>query len=254
MKTMIKEKKIGIPGWIIGNAVGVTLPYASFFNYFGKVEILLPNDTEVKDLDLLVLPGGPDVEVQRYLQDDEKISFYVGKPCVYREWFDRVMLPKYMAKRTPVFGICRGHQSFAVKNGGTLVQNMWHASNGEDRSELVHTLGIDKTILEEFEFDFGKDDEYSCQNHEVNSIHHQTVDLLPKNAVSLANFNEPHQEATNEAIAYLDYPSFTVQWHPEEIVNCALSNEMIDKLLDKDYVNTQFEKKREIFENNIITI
>jgi len=58
-----------------------------------------------KDLDLLVLPGGPDVDPMRYLDQDDDFSLWNGKPCVFKERFDKILLPQYIENRTPIFGI-----------------------------------------------------------------------------------------------------------------------------------------------------
>jgi len=100
-------KKIGLVAWKTGeNSFGATVPYLEFFSQFGTVELIMPNETEIrKDLDLMVLPGGPDVDPMRYLSEDEGLSFQMGKQCPFRERFDTVLLPKYVEQRVPLFGI-----------------------------------------------------------------------------------------------------------------------------------------------------
>lgn len=247
----MNNKVIGIVGWVMGNGFGITLPYMEFFSHFGNVRVLSPNDKEVHELDLLVLPGGPDVDVTRYLSADDKISMYVEKPCPFREWFDITMLPEYMKKRTPIFGICRGHQSLAVVNEGTLIQHMYHETNpSNDRSKKVHDLTINNSALSKFGLNQITDFKYS-----VNSLHHQVVDIIPENAISLATFkglNISEKEKVNEALGYKDYPAFSVQWHPEELGDCRLANQMIEKLLDEDYIENFDNITAEFFEEKIM--
>mgnify|MGYP006967832365 CR=1 FL=1 len=65
---------IGIAGHMLpnGNSVGVTFPYLNYFEKFGDVKIIIPTAKQVDDtLDLLVIPGGPDISAFRYLSPDE---------------------------------------------------------------------------------------------------------------------------------------------------------------------------------------
>jgi gamma-glutamyl-gamma-aminobutyrate hydrolase PuuD len=210
-------KKIGIVGHVLtgGNSFGITLPYVNFFSYFGEVILITPFDKEVRDLDLLVLPGGPDVAPWRYLEPGEDINFSTGAPCMYRERFDQVLLPKYIAQRTPIWGTCRGHQSLAVYFGAKIKQDMHHEQNTSSRKDLVHKIHCTDNVFEI--------PELSNQIFSVNSIHHQTVASVPENAVVLGYYapkdvkvKEYTQEI--EALSYLpNYPAITTQWHVEEI-------------------------------------
>lgn len=94
-------KKIGIVGYAVNDMFGIGTSYANYFSQFGEVVILTP-ETPVLDLDLLVIPGGPDVNPSRY---GEKPNFKTGKQCPFREYFDEVMLPQYIDKRTKMVGI-----------------------------------------------------------------------------------------------------------------------------------------------------
>src|SRR5205809_101606 len=99
-------KRIGIVAWTTGpNSFGTTLMYLDFFSQFGIVEMIMHNEVEPRDLDLLVLPGGPDVDPMRYLRADEPFSLFNGKACPFKERFDHVLLPQYIERRTPIFGI-----------------------------------------------------------------------------------------------------------------------------------------------------
>ena len=220
------NKRIGIVGWkTSSDSFGITLPYASFFSQFGTLEIIMPNEVDIrKGLDLLVLPGGPDVDPMRYLSEKEAVSFEMGSQCPFRERFDVALLPKYVDAKTPIFGVCRGHQSFAVFNNGTLVQHMEHETNpSHDRNKKVHTASITED---------GK--MYIPMGFEVNSIHHQIVDEVPGNAVVLARHSVTKEI---EALGYIDYPAFSVQWHPEQIKD-KFSINLIEELLSCNGVTT----------------
>lgn len=52
-------------------------PYLRYFEGFGNVKIIVPTSKEIDTkLDLLVVPGGPDVDPSRYL-DEEDYPFLV---------------------------------------------------------------------------------------------------------------------------------------------------------------------------------
>ena len=82
-------KKIGIVGHFVGpNSFGITKPYMDFFRHFGEISIITPWEDHVRDLDLLVLPGGQDVNPLRYLELEDELSIYVGSSCPFKERFD----------------------------------------------------------------------------------------------------------------------------------------------------------------------
>lgn len=231
------RKKIGIVGYVTGNAFGVGLSYMQYFSNLGDVTIINHTETEArKDLDLLVIPGGPDVDTTRYLKPDEKIHILVGKPCPFRERFDAVLLPQYIANGTPIFGICRGHQTLAVHFGGTLHQDMWHETNGENRSSKVHEIKINNDLLVKHTGYYISDSsgKKRLDKIRVNSIHHQAVKDIPKNAVEIAVYakgnRDQGQDVTNEALIYTDHKIASVQYHPEEI-NDILAEVLINYLL-----------------------
>lgn len=205
-------KKIGIVGYPQKEGFGIPTSYLRFFSYFGIVNIIMPNETEVKqDLDLLVLPGGPDVDTKRYL-GEKPLSFFIGTPCPFRERFDDVLLPKYVENKTPIFGICRGHQSLAVFFGGKLQQHMFHETTpAGERTKKVHFLDLTNHVTDYIP------NISSLQRFEVNSLHHQVVSKEPLNSVVLAVYGNATHKKDIEALAYTDYPAITVQWHPEEI-------------------------------------
>lgn len=222
-------KKIGIVGYPQKEGFGIPTSYLHFFSYFGIVNIIMPNEKEIrKDLDLLVLPGGPDVDTKRYLGENP-LSLRIGTPCPFRERFDDVLLPKYVQNKTPIFGICRGHQSLAVFFGGSLKQDMFHeTSPSSERTKKVHGIILSENIsyfIPEFS---------TLDRFDVNSLHHQVVNVVPSNATVLAQYTNNINNNVNkeiEALGYNDYPAITVQWHPEEIWD-RFSINAIKKLLN----------------------
>lgn len=214
------RKRIGLVGWLTGgNSYGVTLPYLTFFSKFGNVEIISHTETEVRDLDLLVIPGGPDVNPSRYLGETDMLSVYTGKECPLRERFDRILLPKYVENKTKIFGICRGLQTLGVHFGAKLIQDLnesylSHDYNPEnDRAKLVHEIDINPIVAQL--------NVRVPLKFKVNSIHHQAIadKDLPEHITVLArNSSRFAEDRTIEAITLEPhYPIYAVQWHPEEI-------------------------------------
>jgi putative glutamine amidotransferase len=218
-------KQIGIVGYPQKEGYGIPNSYLVFLSYFGVVSIIMPNEKEIRPyLDLLVLPGGPDVDSKRYL-GERPLSLTMGYPCPFRERFDNVLLPKYIENETPIFGICRGHQTLAVHFGGTLKQHMVHETSPSiERTKKVHWLKLSDDVSE---YVPGIS---ALQRFEVNSLHHQVIDKLPENATAIALYDSNNANKEVEAIGYTNYPAVTVQWHPEEIWD-EFSMRAIKKLL-----------------------
>ena len=193
---------IGIPGWLVGpNSFGVTLSYIEFAKeYIGgeDIRILLPNSPVWTDLDLLLLPGGADINPSRY---GEVPSFQTDKPDIIKEYFDVHVLPQYIEQRVPIFGICRGMQTLCVHYGAKLIQDMWHETNeSADPYKGVHTLKI-----------IGDDK----KKPKVNSRHHQSVYRPDSNIIVLATHGAYNHHI--EAVRIQGYPAIGCQWHPEDL-------------------------------------
>jgi len=97
-------KRIGIPGYRLGeNSFGVGISYLEFISKFGKPVIIMPQDiNEPPKVDLLILPGGPDILPSTY---GDSPSFRTGQPSVMLEHFDKNIFPQYLKRETPIFGI-----------------------------------------------------------------------------------------------------------------------------------------------------
>jgi len=218
------KKKIGILAWMTGtNSFGVTSSYADFIQQnFGELIIIPANSTEIVDVDLLILPGGRDVDVLRY---NEVPTLRQGQVNHLFEYFDRVMLSKYIAAGISIVGICRGMQTLNVHFGGSLYQDLpcTHDTNpANDRGKLVNKL----VFTEKYK---SLPDRH---NYEVNSIHHQSVKELGE-GLELVAFCKENNHNVVEIIKHESLPIWGFQYHPEEIWD-TVSVEVIENLLNND--------------------
>lgn len=219
---MSKEKRpvIGIPGWKLGeNSFGCGTNHLDFISKFGNPRILFPQDDDV-DLDLLYLPGGPDISPASYGQIP---GFYTGNSDLFRQYFFEKVLPKYIAKGTPIFGVCLGFQMLNVIFGGTLTQDMPNHAQSKNRWEEGHdvfTVGLPR-----------KEGKF-----EVNSHHHQAVlysDLSKDfDMVLYADNEDDTDNCIVEGFVHKSLPIAGVQYHPEEWRD-GFSMSMINDLLKK---------------------
>ena len=228
----MNRKRIGIVGWNVGeNSFGVTKSYLEYFENFGNVEVIHPSQP-ILELDLLVMPGGADVDPVRY---GERPSLYTGNPNVILEYFDRVKLPEYIRNGTNIFGICRGMQSLAVHFGAKLIQEIGggHPYSTKHRGQLVHKVYIyDDSVplkLPGYLYDKKAQKNY----FETNSLHHQAVDLDSIGKDSPIQVTGLAKDSHVEIIKIQGHNIIAVQYHPEETI-CPLSNHYIKTLLNSN--------------------
>lgn len=223
---MEQAKIIGIPTWLIGgNAYGVTLPYANYLSKFGTLRLLTQFEEYDERIDLLVLPGGADVNPERYGQMP---AFQTGSPNVFLEYFDLHVLPRYLERGVPIIGICRGMQTLNVYFGGTLTQHLdWHPTSS-DPDDVVHSLQFKPEYLHWDKYIKGKG---------VNSRHHQALNKIGKGFEVVATMkHEKYVSVIPEIIYNAERRIFAVQYHPEDCTNDQLTGQMIRKFL-KEEVN-----------------
>lgn len=216
---MSKKPKIGIPGWKLGdNSFGAGINHLDFISKYGDPKILFPQDDD-EDIDLLYLPGGPDVSPSMYGQIP---GFYTSNPDLFREHFFRNNLKKYIDKGVKVFGVCLGMQMLNVHFGGTLTQEMRYHEQSKNRWSGAHDVWIAGGT---------KKDKF-----EVNSHHHQAVtvrDLSKEfDAILYAVNEEDDANPIIEGIRHKTLPIVGVQYHPEEWRD-TYSHDLIVELLKR---------------------
>jgi putative glutamine amidotransferase len=196
------SKVIGIPGWSTGdNSFGCTKTYLTWIRSFGAVpRIIMPQD-DVVECDMLLLPGGPDINPANYGKAPE---YYTSSADAFKEYFYREQLKKYVENGTPIFGICLGFQMLNIFFGGSMEQHlMWHPQS-PDRREEGHKVSLPNGVLS------------------VNSHHHQGVlesQVSPEfDVLAVEHFKkgEGGDNKVVESIRHKNLPIAGVQWHPEE--------------------------------------
>jgi putative glutamine amidotransferase len=211
--------KIVCPGWKTGdNSFGITVPYYDFLSQYGEVVILSPG--QYVEADLLLLPGGLDVDPTSY----GKIpSLRTSNPNILLEYFDKNILPKYIESGTPVYGVCRGLQAINTFFHGTLIQHLKYHNYSDPRSELVHGINIKNDIYE----DLAK--QYRVKPNgkiKTNSMHHQCIKTIGEGLRVIA----VAEDGVPEAILHNTLPIAACQNHPEEMED-ALADYLIHKIL-----------------------
>ena len=235
---MSEIKKIGILNNVFERSTGVSKVYLEYFKQFGKVVTIDWDDDEVKDIDLLVLPGGADVSTFRY---NQKPDYNTGVPNIFFEWFDQFMLPEYIKVGIPIFGICRGMQTLNVVFGGSLHQHIHQEYSTKSRAEEVHSVKLnrDPSVI-----NYIKNIGYDMNNFKINSLHHQAVDEVG------SGFKVVYTHSGNinnvESIYHTELPIIGVQWHPEEMVSDEYSEKAIMYLLHTNFNNVNINKYEEL--------
>lgn len=225
----MSKKQIGIPGWMGSNMFGITRNYAEFISRFGNVVVLSPNDDIREDLDMLVLPGGKDVNPARYA---DEISFYTGDPNPHLEFFDEKKLPGYLEMNIGILSICRASQSLWAMYGGKLNQHIYNHKQSMDQDHQCHHLHWNSEKLAKT---------YGKLLDTVNSRHHQSMDGTqgaPDGLEILAFSKEKHKEWEEirpdivEIFRSTDRKIFGYQGHPEDMRYDGLTPMIMKELLE----------------------
>ncbi|MCK5776728.1 MAG: gamma-glutamyl-gamma-aminobutyrate hydrolase family protein [Bacteroidales bacterium] len=189
-------------------------------------------DSALKILDMcdgLLVTGGADVYPAWYgkLADTARC----GSFDFYRDSLEIGLIHKALERKIPIVGICRGEQILNVALGGSLIIDIPTDHDTLVKHRLVdwencyHPVDlIENTLLQSI-----------CQptNLQINSNHHQAVDVLspqlkvsayaPDGIIEAVEWKQP------EGKSFL----IAVQWHPERLdsANADLSLPICEKFL-----------------------
>lgn len=187
----------------------------------GGLPILIPAALEAKTLrglfdrvDGILLPGGGDVNPQRYHETPHPT---IGGVNDIRDTAEALLTQWSVEDNRPIFGICRGMQIMNVALGGSLVQDIpseidttlrHDIHDGEPRSTILHTIQIaDDTRLAQI---------LGASSVQVNSLHHQSVET----PAPIARIIATAPDGVAEALEVPDHAfAMAVQWHPEDMLD-----------------------------------
>lgn len=174
------------------------------------------NFDAVKQCDGIVLTGGEDVHPRFYHQPKFVDQYKLDDLDEARDEFELKIVLHCQRKEIPLLGICRGMQVANVFFGGTLIPDIPTFGKPEHRKheegkDRYHPLWlVENTFLQEIS---------GTKKGEVNSAHHQSVDLLgdglAMNAVSPDGIVEGAELKDREGHPFL----LLVQWHPERMID-----------------------------------
>jgi len=200
---------------------GVHEGYLNALSRLGAYAVMAPGqigdlaDSEVKSIakeligstDALMLTGGGDVDPQRYGQSVSSDKVYGIE--ANRDRVELALLDEALRQERKVLAICRGIQMVNVYFGGTLIQDL-------------ETSGKSKHALTEQEYEYAHEITISQDSElarilpgvtQVNSLHHQAIDVPGGDLVVTAVSNDGVVEA-------MERPGLiAVQWHPERLID-----------------------------------
>ncbi|MBI9094404.1 MAG: gamma-glutamyl-gamma-aminobutyrate hydrolase family protein [Sphaerochaeta sp.] len=187
----------------------------------GATPILLPSVlSEVEALlslcDGILLPGGFDIDPDLYAQER---GLLCQKTMKASDLFQLELLRGAYRKGLPILGICKGFQLINVRFGGTLFQDLSlsgtkgsvHARKQHD-TPFFHTVTLQK--------DSKLHTIFGSSSLEVNSFHHQGIDLLGRGLVATALCDDGFIEAIEQKEGSW---CVGVQWHPEAMMMASKS-------------------------------
>ncbi|SMB81337.1 gamma-glutamyl-gamma-aminobutyrate hydrolase family protein [Deinococcus hopiensis] len=161
------------------------------------VEVATP--TGLRDIDVLLGGGGPDLNPALYGEADEHCKRFSPD----RDLREYQLLDQALEKGIPFLGLCRGAQLLNVLLGGTLYQDVEKQQGGE----AIH----DGHQVHQVQFS-GLGSRYMGKEALVNSNHHQGVKTLASGLTLIGSAPDGLPEAWHTPGA------IGVQFHPESLV------------------------------------
>lgn len=167
---------------------------------------------KLKECDGLLLSGGPDLHPVHFGKQHDSARCNID---LVRDTLELALIKEAMAMELPILGICRGEQILNVAEGGSLIIDIPSdypnaiIHQTDDPDSCYHPVKIvEDTYLHKLA---GK------TVGEVNSNHHQAVDVLAESLIPSAYSPDGIIEAF-EWKNRSDMPfMLAVQWHPERL-------------------------------------
>lgn len=167
--------------------------------------------------DGVLLPGGADVEPNRYGADPDPRT---RDTVAFQDEFDLALTRAVLELDLPALAICRGMQILNVASGGTLVQHV-------EESTVPHHDGIHRvavTVGSRLHAITG------AETVDVSSYHHQALGRLGSELIATA----VAADGVVEAVEHRRADIIAVQWHPEDhhatsCTDAALFADLVDR-------------------------
>lgn len=207
--------------------------YIQFFRNFGNVVILDALCDTTLPLDLLVLPGGADVNPDVY---GHKPHITTGSPDLEYEYFMKYTLPKYMKrasdKKVAIYGICAGFQHLIANTGGSLVQDIDQVQSSGSRGELVDKLDLNLDVIDRIMTNTSKYKIKDENFNKTNSIHHQGAykNNINEDVFEIVATNKDYKNV--EFIVCKHGMIAAEQSHPEERRNPQLTLMLLEYIIN----------------------
>lgn len=181
-----------------------------------KLSYHLDNFNDIEKCDGIMLTGGSDINPRLYNQPDF-LSYCNPKDIdERRDEFEWKIMQYVEENQKPFLGICRGMQFANVFYGGTLIPDIvafgkFNHAKIEDVNDRNHIISIDSNS-ELYKIT-------GNENGEINSAHHQGIDMpgfgLVANAMSPDGIIEGMEKKDAKGKSFF----MLVQWHPERMSN-----------------------------------
>jgi GMP synthase-like glutamine amidotransferase len=215
---------------------GMTQHYMKLANEFGEVRMVTPDQSpEEMKIDLLILPGGPDLSLA--LRDDMNSAAWIGqgKDQPYYTMFYKHNLQRWIDAGVPMLGICLGSQALANHFGVKIMTDgHGHQIKDEHRSLRIEDkeVGLSTSLIEvnsrHHQFiDAGKSFQNSSLVPLVYGADHPSRLRVPKGMSFTKRAKELAYQAGEaegftpshiEAFRHESLPIAGVQWHPEDMI------------------------------------
>mgnify|MGYP001171756906 FL=1 len=191
--------------------------FVNLCNDFGNTAVIIGPQNNLDEIDVskfdgLIVSGGGDINPNVYGQDIENKTIRISD---HRDSTELKLFESAEKNNIKTLAICRGNQLLNVYKKGTLYQDLHdagfttidHDKPFEDARSHIHDVEIDKNSKL-----------YSLIGEKtinVNSIHHQGIDLLGEDLRVTATSPDgviEGIETTNE------WDAIGIQWHPENMI------------------------------------